>query len=301
MAAPTPAHTLGVVDIQVGHALDVLRTLPSGVFRTAVTSPPYYWARDYGVDRQIGHEDTVPAYVAALGDVFDEVRRTLTYDGTLWVNLGDSFYSGNGQPGGRDPRSPSRDFMRKKLRPLDCSGWSIPKKSLLGIPWLVAHELQRRGWTLRLDIIWCRPTALAEASVRDRPHRQHEYVFLLSKSRRYRFNRSVLPEESVWHIPHERRQSGHSAAFPEELARRCILAGSSLGDRVLDPFGGVGTSGVVAAREGRDATLIELNPDFAALARQRLDRYLVPKEDAVGSRATLKCRAAASMASSALA
>lgn len=256
--------------IHIGDCRDILRSLPGASVNCCVTSPPYYWLRDYGVDGQIGHEPDVASFVGILGDVFDGVKRVLADDGVLWLNLGDSFYSGNGQPHGSDPKSSSRNFRRKKLSPLDVGGWDIPKKSLLGIPWLVALELQRRQWTLRSDVVWCRPTALAEPSVTDRPGRQHEYLFLLSKSRRYSFNRAMLPEQSVWHIPHERGNRDHSAAFPEELARRCIVSGSAAGGTVLDPFAGSGTVGVVAAREGRHSILIELNPDYAAVAQERL-------------------------------
>jgi DNA modification methylase len=252
-------------DVLVG-----LASLPDNHFNCVVTSPPYFWLRDYGCEGQIGHEPDVRSFVKVLGDVFDEVRRVLKDDGVLWLNLGDSYYSGNGQPTGSDPRSSSRNFSRKKLRPLDVSGWSIPKKSLIGIPWLVALELQARGWTLRSDIIWCRPTALAEPSVKDRPGRQHEYIFLLSKSRRYFFDRSVLPEESVWHIGHERNGDGHSAAFPEALVERCLKAGSPVGGHVLDPFGGSGTTALVADGLGMDCTLIELNPDYVEVTRRRL-------------------------------
>lgn len=256
--------------IHIGNALDVLPTLPAESADCCVTSPPYFWLRDYGVDGQIGHEATLDEYVAVLAGVFDQVKRLLKPEGVLWLNLGDSYYSGNGQPKGRDPKSSSRNFSRVKLRPLDVSGWSIPKKSLCGVPWLVAFELQRRGWTLRSDVIWCRETALAEPSVKDRPGRQHEYLFMFSKSRRYWFDRSALREESVWHIPHQRGLDGHSAAFPVALAEQCILSGCPSGGAVLDPFGGSGTVGVAAARHGRDAVLIELNPAYAELAERRL-------------------------------
>ena len=258
------------VEIITGDCRATLAAMEPGSVHCCVTSPPYFWQRDYGVDGQIGHEDTIAAFVGELAGVFDEVRRVLHDDGVLWLNLGDSYYSGNGQPTQPDPRSSSRNFSRTKLRPLDVSGWDIPKKSLCGIPWLVALELQRRQWTLRSDVIWCRETALAEPSVKDRPHRQHEYLFLLSKSRRYWFDRAALPEESVWHIPHQRGLAGHSAAFPEALAERCILAGCPEGGTVLDPFGGAGTTGLVATRHGRNAVLCELNPEYAAMARDRI-------------------------------
>jgi hypothetical protein len=139
-------------------SLRALRILPKDTFHAVVTSPPYYWARDYGVEGQIGHEDSVEEYVARLTEVFEEVRRVLHPEGVFYLNIGDTYYSGNGQPHGRDPRSPSRNFMRRKFRAVDKSGWDIPKKSLIGIPWRVAFSLQNRGWTLRSDIIWNRVT-----------------------------------------------------------------------------------------------------------------------------------------------
>lgn len=258
------------VRILTGDALSMLGTLPDASVNCCVTSPPYFWLRDYGVEGQIGHEATIDDFVSVLAGVFDEVRRVLRDDGVLWLNLGDSYYSGNGQPHGSDPRSASRNFSRTKLRPLDVSGWDIPKKSLCGVPWRVALELQRRQWTLRSDVIWCRPTALAEPSVKDRPARQHEYLFLLSKSKRYWFDRSALNEESVWHIAHQRGLDGHSAAFPVELAKQCILSGSPAGGVVLDPFGGAGTTALAAQQLGRNAILIELNPAYVEIARNRL-------------------------------
>ena len=258
------------VSVLVGDSRAILATLPEASVQTCVTSPPYFGLRDYGVDGQIGLEPSPEAYVARIVAVFREVRRVLRDDGTLWLNLGDSIYSGNGQPRGSDPRSPSRDWMRTTKRALDMPGMGVPKKSLLGIPWRVAHALQADGWTLRSEIIWVRETALAQPSVRDRPWTQHETIFLLAKSRRYFFDRGSLPEQSVWHIPHQRGLRGHSAAFPVALPERCIKASSRLGDMVLDPFGGAGTTALAAHRWQRNATTIDLNPSYAALARDRL-------------------------------
>jgi site-specific DNA-methyltransferase (adenine-specific) len=259
-------------EIFIGDCIQSMRSTPSDSVNCCVTSPPYYWQRDYGVDGQIGQESTPEGFVSALVDVFSEVRRILTPDGVLWLNLGDSYYSGNGQPTGSDPRSPSRDWIRKKVRPLDVPGLNYPKKSLMGIPWMVCKGLQDEGWTVRAEVIWCRETAFPEPSVKDRPHRQHEYVFLLSKSRRYWFDRGALPEESVWHIPHERGAKGHSAAFPAELARRCILSGSPVGGTVIDPFSGTGTTGAVASINNRKSILCELNPEYAALTGARFEK-----------------------------
>lgn len=252
-----------------GDCIEQMATLASGSVACCVTSPPYFWQRDYGVAGQYGHEDTPEQFVQQLVAVGREVRRVLADDGTLWLNIGDSYYSGNGQPCGHDPRSPSRDWMRKKVRPLDVAGLGVPKKSLLGLPWQVALAMQADGWTVRADVIWCRDSAFPEPSVKDRPHRQHEYIFLLSKGRRYYFDRSALPEESVWHIAHQRGSRGHNAAFPEELVRRCILASSRPGDTVLDPFGGSGTTAAVALAHGRRAVLCELKAEYVRLIQSR--------------------------------
>lgn len=254
----------------VGDATERLRELPDASVNCCVTSPAYYWQRDYGVDGQMGHEETPEAFVEALVSVFRQVHRVLRDDGTVWLNLGDSYYSGNGQPTKTDPRSASRNWMRQKKRPLDVPGLGYPKKSLLGIPWMVAKALQSEGWTIRADIIWCRDKAFPEPSVKDRPHRQHEYIFLMSKSRRYWFDRSGLPEESVWHVGHQRGLRGHNAAFPAEIARRCILAGCPQGGTVLDPFAGSGTVAAVSLQHQRSAIMIELNPEYAALIRERI-------------------------------
>lgn len=274
------------IEIHIGDCMQSLQKMPDQSIHCCVTSPPYYWQRDYGVDGQLGQEATPDEFVAALVAVFREVRRVLRDDGTLWLNLGDSYYSGNGQPKGSDPRSPSRNWMREKVRPLDVAGLGFPKKSLLGLPWMVAKGLQSDGWTVRADVIWCRETAFAEPSVKGRPHRQHEYIFLMSKSRRYWFDRSALPEQSVWHVPHERGFRGHSAAFPPELARRCILAGCPVGGTVLDPFGGSGTTAGVALAHGRRAVLCELNPEYSELMSARVESVLAsygkaPKRKAV--------------------
>lgn len=253
--------------ILTGDSLERLRTLPDNCFNVAITSPPYYWARDYNVDGQIGHEDSVEEFVNRLADVFDEVKRVLHPQGVFYLNMGDTYYSGNGQPKGSDPRSGSRNFMRKKLRAVDRSGWGIPKKSLIGVPWKVAFEMQSRGWTLRSHIIWNRVNAFVEPTALDRPYRQHESVFLFSKSRFYSYNRQALldGEEDVWNIPIERvKRLGHNAAFPSELARRCILTGSPEGGHVLDPFLGSGTTLDVARELGRNAVGIDLHPGYTS-------------------------------------
>jgi DNA modification methylase len=246
-----------------GHSLQVLKTLPSDVFNVAVTSPPYFWARDYGYDGQIGHEDELEQFVGSLADIFDEVKRTLHPEGVFFLNIGDTYYSGNGQPHGTDPRSPSRHFMRKKLRAVDRSGWDIPKKSMIGVPWKLVFEMQKRGWTLRSDIIWNRCNAFVEPTARDRPHRQYEHVFMFTKGRFYSFDRSALPEEDVWNIPIERNvRINHNAAFPSELVKRCVETASPVGGKVLDPFAGSGTTLDVAMKLGRHAVGVDMSSDY---------------------------------------
>ena len=262
--------------IIVGDALSVLRTLPAATFRTCVTSPPYWGLRDYGTPRadQIGAEDSLPAYVERLVAVFREVRRLLTPDGTLWLNIGDSYTSG-----GRTWRAPDRKNPARSMtyRPRTPEG--LKPKDLVGVPWRVAFALQADGWYLRSDIIWHKPNCQPE-SVRDRPTVSHEYVFLLSASERYHYNSRAIMEPStdgkrwrnrrtVWSVPTEPLPEAHFATFPPSLVRPCILAGSEPGDAVLDPFLGSGTVGVVCHDVGRSFVGVELNPDYAAIAAAR--------------------------------
>lgn len=262
-------HFAGVMH---GDSASVLRSLPSNVFNVAVTSPPYFWLRDYGYDGQLGHEDSVQAYIDALMGVFDEVKRTLHPEGVFFLNIGDTYYSGNGQPHGSDPKCSSRNFLRKKVRPVDVSGWDIPKKSMIGIPWRVAFEMQQRGWTLRSSIIWNRCNAFVEPTARDRPYRQYEFVFMFSKSRFYSFDRSKLVEEDVWNIPIEHnRRTNHNAAFPSELVRRCIETASPLNGHVLDPFVGSGTTMLTAIANHRNVIGVDMGDDYIDYVRSTVE------------------------------
>ena len=185
-----------------GDATQVLRKLPSDNFNCVVTSPPYYWLRDYDVDGQIGQEDTVSGYVKSICSVFDDVYRVLKPDGVLFLNLGDTYYSGKGQSHGIDKKSSKRRFG---LRAVDKSGGldiGVKPKSLIGIPWRVALEMTNRQWVLRSPIIWYRKYSLPE-SVKDRPKRSYENICMFVKSRKYYFDRSVLAseeQEDVWTI-----------------------------------------------------------------------------------------------------
>lgn len=261
--------------VMLGDSATMLCQLPDEIFNVAVTSPPYYWVRDYGYDGQVGHEESVQAYIDALMRVFDEVKRTLHPEGVFFLNIGDTYYSGNGQPHGSDPRSSSRNFARKKLRPVDQGGWDIPKKSMIGVPWKVAFAMQERGWTLRSNIIWNRVNAFVEPTARDRPYRQYEHVFMFSKSRFYSFDRSKLVEEDVWNIPIERslrtREAGHNAAFPSELVRRCVAVGSPVGGHVLDPFVGSGTTIFTALEHDRNAVGIDMGEAYVDYIEAKLE------------------------------
>lgn len=248
-----------------GDALKVLQELPDASFNCVITSPPYFWLRNYGVDGQIGLEKNVSDYVNVLCSIMDEIHRVLKNDGVLFLNLGDTYYSGKGESQGIDKKSSKRRFG---LRAVDKSGGldiGIKPKSLIGIPWRVALEMINRTWILRSSIIWYRKNALPEA-VKDRPKRSYEHLFMFTKSRRYYFDRQVLEEEEqedMWTIV-ARPKAAHlgTAPFPDELVERCLGIGCPPTGSVLDPFAGGGTTLRVSVRSGRDATGIELNPEF---------------------------------------
>ncbi len=342
---------------------------------TVVTSPPYFGLRDYGHDGQIGLEPTPDEFVAALVEVFREVRRVLRDDGTVWLNLGDSYASMKGAACGVDLKHPAR---RGYARPQDKLMVGFKPKDLIGIPWRVAFALQADGWYLRQDIIWHKPNPMPE-SVRDRCTKAHEYIFMLSKSPRYYFDHEAIKEpavqagrvradkmggnkgdvvnhspgstftgaenrnkRSVWTVTTKPFKGAHFATFPPDLIEPCVQAGcpekccskcyspfrpiyrreapprhvdpseiDRFGDgsagvhrkvggqyqkwlnenpkqftgyepscdcgaeaapgTVLDPFGGAGTTGLVAKRTGRNSISCELNADYAQMARERID------------------------------
>jgi DNA modification methylase len=305
------------VQVIPGDCLATLRTLPDVAAQCCVTSPPYYGLRDYGHAGQIGLEESPDAYVARLVDVFREVRRVLRDDGTLWLNLGDSYCAPGG---GFSPNAPSNLAGSKQAKTHPHATKDIKRhinygeakpKDLLGIPWLVAFALRANGWYLRSAIVWHKPNPMPE-SVRDRPTSSYENVFLLSKRAAYFYDADAIREETseltawtyaqpdkaaragvttngtgkstmrvrpddgqrnarnVWTIATQPYSGAHFATMPPDLAERCIKAGSKPGDTVLDPFGGAGTTGLVADRLNRSAILCELNPEYAQLARDRI-------------------------------
>lgn len=261
-----------------GDAKRRLAEIRDGSVQTCITSPPYWGLRDYGHDEQIGLEDTLCEYIEEIVFVFREVKRTLTDNGTLWLNIGDSYGK---------------------------------SKELMGVPWRVAFALQDDGWCLRQDIIWHKPNPMPE-SVRDRCTKSHEYLFLLSKSQRYYFDAAAIAEpsmglgvtnikfggskygdsddpkhatksgkeyidtgtrnrRSVWTITTKPFRGAHFAVMPEALAEPCVLAGSREKDLVLDPFAGSGTVGVVALRHQRQFVGCELNPMYIDMAKTRIE------------------------------
>jgi excisionase family DNA binding protein len=247
-------------------------TLPVESVNCVVTSPPYYWQRDYEVHGQIGHESSIDGYVDALVEVFSKVKKALMQDGTLFLNLGDTYYSAKGKPHGVDDKHNGRNMMRKHLRAVDGPGLGLPRKSLIGIPWRVALAMQEDGWTLRSSVIWQRPGTLPEPTAHDRPWRTHENVFIFSKGPRYFFNRGGLQgEEDVWKIISRPENPGsHFAPYPRELVDRCLACGCPKGGTALDPFVGSGTTMVSALASGRQAVGIELKPEYADFAARRI-------------------------------
>lgn len=347
------------VDILIGDCRERLRELPDASVNCCVTSPPYFGLRDYGVAGQMGLEPSPDEFVAGMVEVFREVRRVLRDDGTLWLNIGDSYATapgqalrggppsssstleGNGHRGGgpklanlsRVGKSDNRgnkasDNPRRPFAP------NLKAKDLIGIPWMLAFALRADGWFLRQDIIWSKPNPMPE-SVRDRCTKSHEYIFLLSKSPRYHFDADAIAEppapssiarwtqdidnqvgsdrvpgknngkmkavgrknvkpgavmaaeptsgestfgfgqirnkRSVWTVATQPFSEAHFATYPPALIEPCILAGCPVGGTVLDPFGGAGTTGLVADRLARNAILVELNPEYADIALRRLN------------------------------
>lgn len=309
---------MGLIDrlqILTGDCLAILPTLEPQSVQCCVTSPPYWGLRDYGCKGQLGLESTPEEYLSKMVTVFRDVWRVLRDDGTLWVNMGDCYSSGNSgdlirdSNGGFQPGLMTRTQPATKANPGRRPVPEMKPKDLCMMPARLALALQADGWYLRSDIIWHKPNPMPE-SVTDRPTKAHEYIFLLAKQERYFYDaeaiREPISENTIWNgpSPDKGARSGfttngtigstlrieskngrnkrdvwsivtqhyngtHFATFPEDLIKPCILAGSRLGDAVLDPFAGSGTTGKVAIELGRKAVLIELNPAYIQLVEQR--------------------------------
>jgi len=301
------------VMLMLGDCRESLRSMRDGSINTCVTSPPYFGLRDYGHADQIGLEPTPDEFVAAMVEVFREVKRVLRDDGTLWLNLGDSYVSTpTGKLGDKITLGGGRENQAAALNRPDKTGFGLAVKNLIGVPWRVAFALQADGWYLRQDIIWHKPNPMPE-SVQDRCTKAHEYIFMLSKSPRYYFDSEAIKEpavsdhksgngfkrdarmsyqnadgtprgndeqwtdvggkrnrRSVWTVSTKPFKGAHFATFPPDLIEPCVMAGCPVGGLVLDPFGGAGTTGLVAQRHGRNAVLCELNYDYAAITCERL-------------------------------
>lgn len=258
-----------------GDARATLGLMPDATFQTCITSPPYWSLRDYKIKGQIGLESSVDDYVKSLVAVFTEVRRVLSDDGTLWVNIGDSFTSGGRTWRATDKKNPVRAM---KVRPPTPDG--LKPKDLIGVPWRLAFALQQTGWYLRADIVWNKPNCQPE-SVKDRPTRCHEYVFLFSKSERYRYDHRAVrgPNNrnlrTVWDINTRPYPEAHFATFPPSLVEPCVALATRKDDFVLDPFIGAGTTGLVALNLKRRFVGIELNPEYLHIAERRLNGRMV--------------------------
>ena len=300
------------IKILQGDCIETLKKLDDQSVNTCITSPPYWGLRDYGEADQLGLEDTPEEFVDNLVGVFREVKRVLRDDGTVWLNLGDS-YAGNNSRASNNGRA---GFGNKREGVFTKSGKGLKQKDLVGIPWRAALALQQDGWYLRQDIIWHKPNPMPE-SVKDRCTKAHEYIFLLSKSPKYYFDNEAIKEDSVfvnskgkkgkpnsaksigkstkdkdgfnirdgfknmgayekrnkrsvWTITTKPFKGAHFATFPMDLIEPCVLAGCPEGGTVLDPFGGSGTTGIVATNHGRNAVLLELNAEYIEIAKDRI-------------------------------
>lgn len=317
-----PYYTDATITLHHGDSLAVLRTLPDQSVDCCVTSPPYFGLRDYGVEGQYGLEASPAEYVETMRALFAEVRRVLTDDGTLWLNIGDSYSSAAGgapQSGNVETNGGER-FRRPRAQDF------VPPKNLLGIPWRTAFALQDNGWILRNDVIWAKTNGMP-TSVSDRFATKHEHIFLFSKSPRYwfdvdavrvphapsslarfavGFNPQTHPSAlrvgggrdgiPVGHVPKHGANPGdvwvvnaqpfteaHFAVMPPELAERAILAGCKPGGTVLDPFSGSGTTGLAATKHGRKYVGIDLSSDYLDLSLRT--RFAQPGLDLDGGAA----------------
>jgi len=260
--------------IMEGDAVNALRVLPDNSVQCAITSPPYWGLRDYGIQEQIGLEKNLTQFINRLVATFAELKRVLKDDGVLWLNIGDGYTSGNRGYRASDKKNPARAMT---VRPGTPEG--LKPKDLIGLPWRLAFALQDDGWYLRNDIVWEKPNAMPE-SVRDRPSRSHEYLFMLTQSEKYYYDRNAVKEigvsgkrrnkRTVWSVNTQPFPGAHFATFPMQLIEPCILSSSRQGDFILDPFFGSGTVGVACMEENRRYIGIELHPGYVKMAAERL-------------------------------
>ena len=299
--------------ILFGDCRETLKAFLPQSARMCVTSPPYYGLRDYGgEDKQIGQEKTPEEFVDELVSVFREVRNVLTDDGTCWVNLGDSYYNyrpGKGQSYPKQSVSKTKQDLPDKCSKRGNKLDGLKEKDLIGIPWLFAFAMRKDGWYLRQDIIWHKPNPMPE-SVKDRCTKSHEYIFLFSKNKKYFYDNEAIKEpakdwgtrdrtngkyhntgtglaphsglsksydrknkRSVWSVTNKPYREAHFATYPPDLIEPCIKAGSEVGDTIIDPFMGSGTSAMVAKSLGRYYLGCELHEDYGNLIQKRIQDY----------------------------
>ena len=257
------------VSVLVGDSRYMLSNIKSQSVQCCITSAPY-WGNHYDDDTQIGAEPSPDEYIDNLVTVFREVWRTLTDDGTLWLNVGDGYARGIGDGHPRPGDEPNL--------------WGLKDHDLLGIPWRMAFALQEDGWILRSNVTWARRAPIADR-VKNRPSNATEELFLFSKTPRYYYDNQAVREESganlrnYWILGADSIGVQRPTGFPRTLARRCILLTSRSGDVVLDPFSGSGTTGVVAAALRRRAVLIEQDKGYAAQSKARINARQRPPSD----------------------
>ena len=301
---------MAVDTILFGDCRNTLKTLEEKP-RMCVTSPPYYGLRDYGGEEsQIGQEQTPEEYIQSLVEVFRSVRDVLADDGTLWVNIGDSYYNyrpGKGQSYPKQSVSKTKQDLPEQCNKRGNKLEGLKEKDLIGIPWMFAFAMRADGWYLRQDIIWHKPNPMPE-SVRDRCTKSHEYIFLFSKNRKYYYDNEAIKEpvkqdwgtrnrtngkyhnegtglqphsgltksyttknkRSVWTVTNKPYKGAHFAVYPPDLIEPCIKAGSEEGDIVLDPFMGSGTTALVSKSLQRHYIGCELHEDYGRLIQKRL-------------------------------
>jgi len=286
----------------IGNSLEKIDEIKEKSVQAIVTSPPYWGLRDYNADGQLGEELVPEDFVRTLTTLFNKSKRVLKDDGTLWLNIGDTYFGAKGGhwEGGNSITNDATGGNYRMQRKAPPKHPRLKTKDLTGVPWMLAFSLQKDGWYLRQDIIWHKPNPMPEA-VKDRCVKSHEYIFLLSLKPKYYFDYEAIQEKavyvgdnrasrgdsrrdvllanniaadsqptgefrnkrSVWSINTAQSGEAHFAVFPEKIPELCIKAGTKEGDVVLDPFMGSGTTANVAKRLGRKWIGIELNEEYA--------------------------------------
>ena len=258
-----------------GNSLTKISEISSDSIQTVVTSPPYWGLRDYDSDEQLGQESSPEIFVSNLTKLFSKIKRVLRDDGTVWVNIGDTYF---GPKGGHFDSNNSitnsdtgSQYRQQRKAPPKHS--YLRNGDLSGVPWMFAVAMQKDGWNLKQDIIWHKPNPMPEA-VNNRCVKSHEYIFLFTKNKQYYFNADAIKirdirRGSVWSFNTASLKEAHFAVFPEDLPSLCIKAGSKEGDIVLDPFMGSGTTALIAQRLGREWIGIEINPEYIEIIKRR--------------------------------